>query len=80
MGLQRVSTLLELQGFLVDDRGNLVPPLELQATKFLTALAGRQWEHDDPQRSLSQAQRLDIKRSKLDVKIIKRNSAVYAKY
>ena len=75
-----MSTLLELQGFLVDDHGAPIAPLQLEATKFLPALGGRYRDHDDPSLSLSQAQRLDIKRSKLDVKIIKRDSAVYAKY
>jgi len=32
-GLQRVSTLLELQGELKDGEGNILPPLRLDGTK-----------------------------------------------
>jgi hypothetical protein len=78
-GLQRVSTLLELQGLLPDEAQALKPALTLIATRFLPALDGRVWESDNGN-SLTQAQRLDIKRAKIDVKIIKRNSAEYAKY
>jgi hypothetical protein len=79
-GLQRVSTLLELQGHLPKPEGGEHPPLVLQQTKFLPSLEGRLWDAEDADRSLSQAQRLDIKRAKIDVKIIKRASADYAKY
>jgi hypothetical protein len=79
-GLQRVSTILQLQGLLEDEDGHHVDPLILEGTKYLPALEGRQWEHQDKSRSLSQAQRLDIKRSKIDVKIIKRESSPAAKY
>jgi hypothetical protein len=79
-GLQRVSTILQLQGLLEDEDGELVDPLVLEATKFLPALEGLQWQHRDKSRSLSQAQRLDIKRSKIDVKIIRRESSPAAKY
>ena len=74
-GLQRVSTVLQLQGILQN-----APPLELQATKYLPALEGKVWTHEDGQRSLSEAQRLDIKRSKIDVKIIKRDSSKQTKF
>lgn len=69
-GLQRVSTVLQLQGLLAD-----ADPLVLQGTKFLPELEGRYWEHDDDERSLSQALRLDIKRTKLDIRIVKRDSS-----
>ena len=79
-GLQRVSTILELQGLLEGNDGDVRPPLTLSATKYLPDLEGRQWEAKDPAHSLTAAQRLDIKRSKLDVKIIKRESSPAAKY
>ncbi len=79
-GLQRVSTILQLQGELIDHENRKVPPLTLVGTKYLPALEGRVWQSDDPATSLSEAQRLDIKRTKIDVKIIKRESSPKTKY
>jgi len=79
-GLQRVSTLLEFQGLLKNETGDLLPPLRLVATDFLPALEGKTWSSVDGHPGLTQAQQLDIKRSKIDVKIVKRSSATYAKY
>lgn len=79
-GLQRVSTILQLQGELLDEKGEKVSPLVLQGTKYLPALEGRRWESEDPVTSLSEPQRLDIKRSKLDIKIIKRESSPETKF
>lgn len=78
--MQRVSTILELQGELRDTQGSLLPPLRLEATKYLTALEGRTWESQKAAESLTEAQRLDVKRSKLDIKIIKRDSSPQAKF
>lgn len=71
-GLQRVSTILQLQGILEEQS-----PLVLSETKYLPHLAGRSWDGAQP---LSDAQKLDFKRSKLDVKIIKRESDESTKY
>jgi hypothetical protein len=79
-GLQRVSTLLELQGELKGEDGSALPSLLLSATKYLPALEGRYWVHKDEAKSLTEAQRLDIKRSKIDIKIIKRESSPETKF
>ena len=79
-GLQRVSTILQLQGELKAENGIKSDPLVLSATKYLPALEGKTWETEDESTSLSSAQRLDIKRSKLDMKIIKRESSPQAKF
>jgi uncharacterized protein DUF262 len=79
-GLQRVSTILELQGELLDKDGIARAPFVLSGTKFLPALEGRTWEDLDPSKSLSSALRLDIKRAKIDIKIIKRESSPQTKY
>lgn len=77
-GLQRISTLLQLQGLLEESE---FPPLELRATKYLPSLAGVVWEDDlDPSRSLTPAQRRDIKRSKIDLKIVQRESDAKTKF
>lgn len=79
-GLQRLSTILELQGELLDKDGKLLPQLELRGTKYLPGLEGKVWSSTDTKTSLSEAQRLDVKRSKLDIKIIKRESSAQAKF
>lgn len=73
-GLQRVSTLLQLQGLLPEDQ---YEPLTLSGTKYLPSLEGLTW---DGENSLSSTQRLDIKRSKMDVKIVKRESDPKTKF
>lgn len=79
-GLQRVSTILQLQGELRGEDGEKSSPLVLRGTKYLPALEGLVWQHHDAEKSLTEAQRLDVKRSKLDVKIIKRESSVATKF
>jgi hypothetical protein len=80
-GVQRISTILELQGLLIDDEGNKLPPLRLTATRYLPQLEGVVWESSNGEgESLTQAQRLDIRRAKMDLKIIKRESSEAAKY
>ena len=79
-GLQRVSTILELQGELLDSSGRTLPPLLLRGTKYLPSLENRVWNHPIALKGLSQAQRLDIKRAKIDIKIIKRDSSPETKF
>lgn len=79
-GLQRVSTILQLQGELRDKNGDRQPQIALSGTKYLPDLEGRVWQSNTPEESLTEAQRLDIKRSKIDVKIVKRGSSPEAKF
>lgn len=77
-GLQRISTLLQLQG-LLDHKE--FPPLKLRATKYLPSLDGLVWDDEDhPETSLTPAQRRDIKRSKIDLKIVQRESDPKTKF
>lgn len=78
-GLQRISTILQLQGELLKGSEKL-PPLVLRGTKYLPALENRVWDSEDPELSLTEAQRLDIKRAKIDLKIIKRESSSSTKF
>lgn len=75
-GLQRVSTLLELQGLLPAKSG-VRPELELTATAFLPDLEGRSWSGTLP---LSDAQKLDLRLARLDLRVIKRGSDPKAKF
>lgn len=79
-GLQRLSTLFELMGILRDEKGELREPLELTETKYLPALKGRRWKGNGESKLLGQAQQLLIKRAKLDIKIILRESDDTAKF
>lgn len=76
-GLQRISTLLQLQGLL--DQTDF-PALALTSTKYLPSLGGLVWEHDDDAKALTPAQRRDIKRAKIDLKIVQRESNPQTKF
>lgn len=80
-GLQRLSTIFQLVGVLRDEDGSLLPPLELEETIYLPSLKGRTWENAaDSDRCLSPSQQLLIKRSRIDVSIILRESDPRMKY
>lgn len=80
-GLQRLSTIYQLVGLLKKESCERYDPLVLDATKYLPSLEGKKWEDPyDPENSLTPAQRLAIKRSKIDVSIILKESDENAKY
>ena len=80
-GLQRLSTLFEFAGILKDENGEVIPPLILMGTKHLPSLENKAWNDPaDPENSLAVSQRLYIKRAKLDVSIMLRESDDFAKY
>jgi hypothetical protein len=80
-GLQRLSTVFEFAGILKDENKKRLQPLELEGTKYLPALEGKKWEDEDDEfNSFSQAQRLYVKRAKLDVSIILRESDEKTKF
>jgi len=77
-GLQRISTILQLQGLL--DK-QVYPQLTLIGTKYLPSLDGLVWDSsDDAVKSLTPAQRRDIKRAKIDLKIVQRGSDPKTKF
>ncbi|WP_081396265.1 DUF262 domain-containing protein [Mycobacterium colombiense] len=83
-GLQRVSTLLQLQGVLLGEDGKKVKRLILEGTKYLPALDGKFWpvnaQEEEDSSALGPAQRRDIKRARVDVQIIQRDSSSDTKY
>jgi hypothetical protein len=88
-GLQRISTLLEFMGELIDPATNeLHPPTALVATKYLPSLDKAVWEKSefvkdvpiDEQNALEGPMQLAIKRSRLSVEILKRPSENATKY
>ncbi|MEC9487442.1 MAG: DUF262 domain-containing protein [Prosthecochloris sp.] len=80
-GLQRLSTLYQFAGILKDEDGNDVEPLTLGKTRYLPSLLGMKWnDPDNTEQSFSQEQRLLIKRAKIAVSIVLRESDDVAKY
>ena len=80
-GQQRLSTILQFMGELEDEDDKPVPRLVLEGTKFLPSLKGKIWEkknkNDD---EFTREQRLYIKRAKLDVNIVLKESDDISKY
>jgi hypothetical protein len=80
-GLQRLSTIFQFVGILRDEEGALVPPLTLESTTYLESLGGQRWDDEEhPDQSLTNAQRLLIKRAKIDVSIILKESDEQTKF
>jgi hypothetical protein len=73
-GLQRLSTVFEFIGILHDADGGLVKPLSLAATERLPDLRGVHFSGDFGEPALSDRIQRDFKRSRMDVKIILRQS------
>ena len=80
-GLQRLSTVYEFMGMLKDAQGNYKPNLKLEKPNLLTALEGKVWDEEAGSRDyLTSQQRLLIKRAKIDVNIILRESDSKTQY
>jgi Protein of unknown function DUF262 len=80
-GLQRLSTIYEFAGKLKDETDKIKPALALEKTKYLPSLKGKKWDDEsDPENSFTQVQRLLIKRSKIAVTILQKESDEMAKY
>lgn len=74
-GVQRLSTIFEFVGVLKDEYGKLLPKSELIKTKMLPSLESITWDNL-PKEPLQ----IDFRRTKIEVKIIKRESHVNAKF
>ncbi|MGE6762633.1 DUF262 domain-containing protein [Corallococcus interemptor] len=81
-GLQRVSTILEFTGLLTTGDNITEQPLRLEGTKLLPSLKGRAWQETAAGISdgLSIDQQFDIKRTRIRVEILKRESDENAKF
>jgi hypothetical protein len=80
-GLQRLSTIFQFVGILIDEDKKKLAPLTLEATPYLPSLKDQRWEDNDhPDQSLTAAQRLLIKRAKISVSIILKESDEMAKF
>jgi hypothetical protein len=80
-GVQRLSTIFEFIGVYRDEENELVEPTTLKATEYLPDLAGYRWEQAKPgSKVFTDALRRDIKRAKLEFRIIRKESDLNAKY
>jgi Protein of unknown function DUF262 len=80
-GLQRLSTIFQLLGILKDEKKRPVDPLVLRATKYLPSLEGMRWSDPKrPKKMLPPETQLSLKRSKIAVSIILKESDENAKY
>lgn len=89
-GVQRLSTIYEFAGILktnpreqADNQGKEQEKLlvSLKKTTYLPSLEGKKWnDPNDPNNSLNQTQRLLIKRAKIDVNIVEKESDKIIKY
>lgn len=73
-GVQRLSTIFEFIGIFKDENGNILPPSTLVETDYLPSLKNKMWESDDDLSSLTNAQRINFKRSKLNIQIVRKES------
>ncbi|MEG0416444.1 MAG: DUF262 domain-containing protein [Erysipelothrix sp.] len=80
-GVQRLSTIFQFVGVLKDDEGELVQPLVLEKTKYLPSLEGYVWETgEEGEKIFSPEQRMDFKRARIDVVIVRKESDSKTKY
>ncbi len=80
-GVQRLSTIFQFVGKLKDENDDLVERLTLEGTKSIPELEGISWESpSDPSKALPQDLKLDFKRAKIVVNIVKKESDSSAKY
>lgn len=81
-GLQRLSTIFEFVGVLRKPDGDIAGPSTLNGTKMLPSLANRAWAEipDSDAREIGLEQQLEIKRSRMRVEILKKESDSQAKF
>lgn len=81
-GLQRLSTIFQFVNVLKGDRAAELGTLVLSGTNFLPGLAGKRWEPSTPEGDdgIGQVQQLELKRARLRVEILKKESDAQAKY
>lgn len=79
-GLQRLSTIFQLVGVLKDEKGSKIEPLKLNRTVYLPSLEGMQWETDSADHAFPEDLKRIIKRAKIHVSIILKESDDHTKY
>jgi len=81
-GLQRLSTIFQFTNLLRGPRGDELGPLVLEGTNFLPSLAGKRWDPsaDNANDGIGEVHQLELKRARLRVEILKKESDPQAKF
>ncbi len=80
-GLQRLSTIFEFMGILRDENGVLLEGSTLVATPHLPSLQGKKWDNPEAKENeIDSNLKLEFKRVKIDIKIVKKQSDKNVKY
>lgn len=80
-GVQRLSTIFQFTGILKGEENEPIAPNKLLGTEYLPSLEGISWDDKvNPSNSFPDNLRLDFKRQKLDIKIVKKESDPNTKY
>jgi hypothetical protein len=81
-GLQRLSTIFQLTGELKGERAEVLGPLVLNGTQFLPSLDGKRWNEsaENAGDGIGQVLQIEIKRARVRVEILKRESDATAKF
>ena len=80
-GVQRLSTIFQFVGKLKDQDGKTLDHLALEGTKALPELEGLYWESESPyDLTLPKDVKLDFKRARIVINIVKKESDTSAKY
>lgn len=80
-GVQRLSTVFELQGLLHKTDAEYLPPLELLSTAYLPALEKHVWSNPDShQKQLPEPLKRILRRSMFDITIVTRESDSKTKF
>ena len=79
-GLQRLSTIFQLVGVLKDEKGGDIEPLELKKTVYLPSLDKMSWESESSKRCFPENLKRLVKRSKIHVSIILKESDDHTKF
>jgi uncharacterized protein with ParB-like and HNH nuclease domain len=83
-GLQRLSTIYQFVGILKDENDKQLPSLILQKTDYLPSLFNKIWKDkkhpEGSEKGFTPAQRLLIKKAKMDVNILLKKSDIYTNF
>lgn len=79
-GVQRLSTIFEFVGILKNEKDEVMTPTVLQATDYLPSFQGMMWAGDRREYSFTTEQKINFKRSRIDVIIVKKESDDKTKY
>ena len=79
-GVQRLSTIFEFVGILKNEKDEVMTPTVLQATDYLPSFQGMMWTGDRREYSFTTEQKINFKRSRIDIIIVKKESDDKTKY